>query len=58
MSLIITADEAYQAYVDLNLRKKGSKSANFDVVQSILNKFSIQIKSRPSNQVRAINILL
>lgn len=51
MSLLISANEAYQTYKDLNLSKKGTKSANFDVIQAILNRYCVAVLSRPCDKV-------
>ena len=51
MSMLISADEAYHTYKDLNLSKTGTKSANFEVIQAILNRYSVEIIPKPSELV-------
>ena len=53
MSLIISAEEAYQTYKDFkHLLVKGKKSATFEVIEAILNKFSVKVIPRPCDKVK------
>ena len=54
MSLKISADDAYSTYCDLNLKKKGSKSASIEVVTKILQNFCVEVLSRPTDPVTFI----
>ena len=51
MSVQISNEKAYQDYLDLNLFKRGVKSANFENVSAILKHNNVEINLKPSDLV-------
>ena len=51
MSFSISGEDAYQIYLNLDLRKGKKKSASHENVELILNKKGVQIKPKPSDKV-------
>ena len=51
MSFSISGEDAYQIYLNLDLRKGKKKSASHENVELILNKKGVQLKSKPSDKV-------
>ena len=52
MSFTISADEAYETYINSNLKKDGIKSASFETIEAILKKRGVKIRTKPSDSVR------
>ena len=57
MSVQISNEKAYQDYLDLNLFKRGVKSANFENVSAILKHNNVEINLKPSDLVSFSSIL-
>ena len=57
MSVQISNEKAYQDYLDLNLFKRGVKSANFENVSAILKHNNVEINLKPSALVSFSSIL-
>ena len=52
MSFTISGDEAYETYINSNLKKDGIKSASFETIEAILKKRGVKIRTKPSDSVR------
>ena len=52
MSFTISGDEAYETYINSNLKKDGIKSASFETIEAILKKKGVKIRTKPSDSVR------
>ena len=57
MSVEISNEKAYQDYLDLNLFKRGVKSANFENISAILKHNNVEINLKPSALVSFFTIL-
>ena len=51
MSFTITGDEAYQIYLNLDIKKAGVKSASYNTIEAILKKKGVKIRIKPSDSV-------
>lgn len=52
MSFTISGDEAYQTYLNSDIKKPGIKSASFETIEAILKKKGVKIRTKPSDSVR------
>ena len=51
MSIKISAEEAYQVYRELKLRKDGQKSAKLENISTILKSFRVEVNPKPTSPV-------